>query len=443
MVLAAVTGIGGVLRSRRSPVSGWDPAPAASNARGRRPRRHRSRRRQRASRRAPCRHPSPTAKPKPSPTAAPPWKATWSKPRLVDKESCGEFAVGIDARSRYHVVTSCGLRYSVTNGDGSGRPPRWATRRRSGTPDRDRRQPGVCRVLARPPVRPRHLRRERRLAPSAGVYYRRRTLPDGAWSKAIPFGKRGDHLQAFRVDGGVLHAIVWNGTSGHRVHPIDTGPGGQHPARDRRGRRRVAAGRGRWTGARRLLGRRFAPLRDLRRVRLLDLEGRERPDRWSGHARSSVRATNPTSSTRSSADGGLRRRGCRLSREGTYYATLVNGKWTSQRITKKLGLPSIALDPETGRVHVLVDNMLYTKEPPGLGLGTAARGGRQPGDAARPSDREPSRRLSSTRTPTARPTACSPSRVADCGSSNRSGFVVLAFAVTPRLLTLIDRRSSN
>ena len=49
------------------------------------------------------------------------------------------------------------------------------------------------------------------------LYYRHRTLPDGAWSKAIPFGKSGDHLQAFRVDGGVLHAIVWNETSGART----------------------------------------------------------------------------------------------------------------------------------------------------------------------------------------------------------------------------------
>ena len=48
---------------------------------------------------------------------------------------------------------------------------------------------------------------------------------------------------------------------------------------------RVAADRRRWTSARRLLGQRFAPLRDLRRVRLLDLEDLEGADRWSSDAR--------------------------------------------------------------------------------------------------------------------------------------------------------------
>jgi hypothetical protein len=51
------------------------------------------------------------------------------------------------------------------------------------------------------------------------------------------------------------------------------------------------------------------------------------------------------------------------SRAGTYYATLVNGKWTSQRITKRLGLTSLTLDPGSGRLHVLVGNTLYTKTP--------------------------------------------------------------------------------
>jgi hypothetical protein len=52
----------------------------------------------------------------------------------------------------------------------------------------------------------------------------------------------------------------------------------------------------------------------------------------------------------------------RLSRAGTYYATRVDGKWVSKRITKKLALPSIALDPRTGRVHILVGDVLYTKD---------------------------------------------------------------------------------
>jgi hypothetical protein len=51
-----------------------------------------------------------------------------------------------------------------------------------------------------------------------------------------------------------------------------------------------------------------------------------------------------------------------LARTGTYHATTVNGKWASERVTKKLGLPSLALDPRTGRVHVIEGDTLYTKE---------------------------------------------------------------------------------
>ena len=170
-----------------------------------------------------------TTKPTPSPTPARPWKPTWSKPRLVDKETCGAFSVGIDPRSRYHVVTSCGLRYSV--GDAGGP---WTTTtlgdEHALAPliafDRDQAYIAYWRELPYDPdtcggdTPP----------PSAGVYYRWRTLPDGQWSKAIPFGERGDHLQAFRVDRGVLHAIVWNDTSNHTFYTRST----QEPVVDAR-----------------------------------------------------------------------------------------------------------------------------------------------------------------------------------------------------------------
>ena len=41
--------------------------------------------------------------------------------------------------------------------------------------------------------------------------------------------------------------------------------------------------------------------------------------------------------------------------EGTYYATLIDGKWRSERITKAIGASSFALDTETGAVQVLVN----------------------------------------------------------------------------------------
>jgi hypothetical protein len=308
--------------------------------------------------------PAPTAVPKSSPTAAPPWKAMWSKPRLVDKESCGGFAVGIDAASRYHVVTSCSLRYSVTDGDGA-----WTTTTLGDSKelgpliafDRDQAYIAYWRVLPNDPdtcggdVPP----------PSAGVYYRRRTLPDGGWSKAIPFGKSGDHLQAFRVEDGVLHAIAWNETSGRTFYIRST----QDPVVS--ARHRIDADGG-------------VSLR-------VGEDGRARVAYWGGGSlrygtfngsgfSSSNISTGPTDGPAMLVLGTGNQPhvaytivpptvgcgdGAQLSRAGTYYATMVKGKWTSQRITKKLGLSSLALDPKTGRVHVLAANTVYTKDPKG------------------------------------------------------------------------------
>jgi hypothetical protein len=305
---------------------------------------------------------APTTKPKPSPTAAPRWKARWSKPRLVDTEACGGFAVGIDATSRYHLISSCGLRYSVTDGNGA-----WTTTAiddpKAMGPlialDGNRAYIAYWRVLPYDPDTCGGFQ----WPPSAGIYYRYRTLPDGPWSKAIPFGKVGDHLTAFRVDDGVLHAIVWNGTSerGHTVYIRAT----QDPVVS--ARHRIGANS------------------DVS-LRIGD-DGRARVAYWIGDALRYGTFDGSRFATSKVADGptdgpamlilgpGNRphvaytivppSEGCgetdRLSRAGTYYATRVNGTWISKRITKKPDLASIALDPETGRIHILVGKVLYTK----------------------------------------------------------------------------------
>jgi hypothetical protein len=43
-----------------------------------------------------------------------------------------------------------------------------------------------------------------------------------------------------------------------------------------------------------------------------------------------------------------------LSPMGTYYATLVDGAWKAERITKAIGPMSFVLDTDTGAVHVVV-----------------------------------------------------------------------------------------
>ena len=41
--------------------------------------------------------------------------------------------------------------------------------------------------------------------------------------------------------------------------------------------------------------------------------------------------------------------------DGTYYGTLVDGDWVTERITKATGMTSLVLDTDTGTVHVLVN----------------------------------------------------------------------------------------
>lgn len=44
---------------------------------------------------------------------------------------------------------------------------------------------------------------------------------------------------------------------------------------------------------------------------------------------------------------------------------MVKGKWTSHRVTKELGLSSLAIDPGTGRIYLLIGNAVRTKLPNG------------------------------------------------------------------------------
>src|SRR6476620_9115141 len=338
-VLAVVTGISGVLAVEA--VTGLRPGstPATTTARADVPTAVPP-----TSSQSPSPLPTlaPTAAPKSTPTAAPPWTATWSKPLLVDKEACGEFAVAIDPKSRYHVVTSCGLRYSVTNSDGA-----WTTTPLGDSKEQqpliafDRNQAYIAywRVL---PNDPDTCAGKDAFLPSAGVYYRRRTLPDGGWSRPIPFGQKGDHLQAFRVDGGVLHAVVWSEASGRTFYVRST----QDPVVS--ARHRIEAD---------------GPVS----LRIGD-DGRARVAYWgggslrygtfngSGFSTSKI-SNGPTDGPAMLVLGSGNQphvaytivppsQGCgdgeQLTRAGTYYGTMVDGKWTSQRVTKELGLSSLA-----------------------------------------------------------------------------------------------------
>ena len=156
----------------------------------------------------------PAASPKPSrpsagtpPKPAPPIPTTWSKARVVLKGPCWGPSSTVDTVGTFHVVAMCGTRVRyATSTDGK----TWHTgtfsrpvRHRDVDPQiavdgstlyvaftRLRETDGACGDDGLEDV---------------GVYYRTKTLPSGTWSRPIRLGTAGDHMQSFRVVGGVIH----------------------------------------------------------------------------------------------------------------------------------------------------------------------------------------------------------------------------------------------
>ena len=260
------------------------------------------------------------------------------------------------------MVSSCGLRYSVTNADGQ-----WTTTSLGDSKDHgpliafdgDKAYVASWREL---PYEPDTCGGKDAFAPSAGVYYRLRTLPAGGWSKAIPFGKRGDHLTAFRVHASVLHAIVWNETSGtfyvrstqdpvvSARHKIDGASGVSLRVGDD-GRARVAY----WADGSLRYGTFNGSSFSTSKISGGPTDGPAMLILGPGNQPHVVYTISRPTEGCGDAD--------QAPSAGTYYATMANGKWISKRITKHLALLSLALDPGTGRVHVIEGNTLYTKEP--------------------------------------------------------------------------------
>ena len=196
----------------------------------------------------------------------------------------------------------------------------------------------------------------------AGVYYRKRTLPDGEWSAATFVGKLQDQLQSFRVVASTIHATImsiagetiYETNAGGRLRrhaiPGATGLSSLRVGDDGRARIGYEAGgslryatfigsRFQWSLIPGTIGRDGYPI--------LVLDG-------ANHAhlvweRMTARPQTP---------------GC-VDREppptppddGTYYATNASGSWTphaARRITPKLGYASLKVDVTSGRVHVLL-----------------------------------------------------------------------------------------
>ncbi len=154
-----------------------------------------------------------------------PAASRWRAAQQVFPKNCFGPSLVIDASSHYHVAASCGDKVGYAEGSATGgwtslvlEPP--ARHTESGPQVAiDGRELYVAYTRYGPPTDadtcggPYSTCYE-----DLGVYYRKRTLPDGDWSKPRQLGRPGDILYALRVSDGALRAIVVaNDASASRV----------------------------------------------------------------------------------------------------------------------------------------------------------------------------------------------------------------------------------
>ena len=290
----------------------------------------------------------------PQPTVG---ESGWSGPHLIRSGECFDLTATIDGASRYHVALVCdgGIRY-LTSTD----RVTWAET--SFVPAIDRLESGPQLAVDGDTI----YLAFTRLAPEdggcgddglrdVGVYIRSRHLPDGAWSEAVRVGTEGDHVQAFRATGGVLHLTVTAADGASVFYESNAGP---------------------------TLTRIALPNASETSLRVGD-DGRARIAYTTGHAirfglisggalsAKTIAETDQTFLRGPSlvlgpgdhgyllwtqyADSGG---GCAEvgpgPLDGTYFGSDASGAWVSRRISLATDATSLTLDPSTGQLHAII-----------------------------------------------------------------------------------------
>jgi hypothetical protein len=333
--------------------------------------------------------PSAPSSPTPKPTPTPP--PVWSKSSTIAAlDTCASVVAAIDDRGTDHIAATCEgdtgslVKYAVSS---DGRT--WNTTTFTPPSGRFESDPqlafaGNTLYIAYTRVAPTDGGCGDDGLADVGVYFRTRTLPSGAWSEPTRLGPVADELQSLRVNGSAIHATVLNENDGKTYYETLNGgslsrqvlgAGGRTSLRlgdDGKGRIAYATSGGITIGTAdgSHLASQLIPGSKLGSDPTLVLApGNDAYVVWN----------------RSSAGGGG---GCvdgeRDSSDGTYFATNASGKWVSSKLTSLLGGTSMALDPATGEIHVLVDDyqrIVYFHRSAAAGSAwvheTLARGGVQ------------------------------------------------------------------
>jgi hypothetical protein len=279
--------------------------------------------------------------------------AGWTSPtQLGTVTGCTDVSAAIDADGRQHVVATCGtnVRY-LTNVSGS-----WKTTTFSLPADRLDLEPQIA--IDGNSVYVAYTR----AAPATcgldyiGVYYRWRTLPNGAWSTTTRIGRSSDTLESFRVVDGVFHLTVQDGDGVGQYETTAIGSLQRYvlPGSDFLTQSSLRIGD---DGAARVVYTHDGPIR----YAVFHGSGFD----WQIIPGTGVSDTDPhlvlDADNRAHViwthGGGA---GCGIDEPpapGTYYATNRTGEWTptgSRRFTRNIGPSSLAMDPVGGQLHVVL-----------------------------------------------------------------------------------------
>lgn len=290
----------------------------------------------------------------PSPVAA-----IWSKPTLVGKGTCFPLTAAIDSAGRYHVASVCDgrIRY-MTSADGTN----W--NQTSFVPPIDRLEQDPQLTLDGDRAYLAYsVRRQVEGAcgddglVDVGVYTRSMRLPTGTWSDPARIGAKADRVRSFRVTGGVLYLTVTSDDgAGPLYYESQSGPTfsrvvipGAVTASLRvgdDGHARIAYATGSAIRYARVTGAQLATTTVAASTRTF----LQSPSLVLGPGDHAYLIW-----TENTDNGG----GC-VSPEpgpvdGVYFASDASGRWKTTRLTNTPDRASIALDPSSGRIDVVVD----------------------------------------------------------------------------------------
>jgi hypothetical protein len=283
-----------------------------------------------------------------------------SRQRTIFTGDCSAPAATVDRDGQFHVVAGCDTRISyAVSMDGH----RWTTHTFARPAHRLEVDPqiavdGRTLYLAYTRLRPIDGGCGDDGLTDVGVYYRTKLLPDGAWSSALRLGHVGDHLQSFRVVGGVIYETfvsgdgqgpAWYGRKAGSIYTQVRLPGAL--ATSLRigddGRPRIA-----FTTEHTVRLATLGPggklaLRTLFDAKAMAVVGPSLVLGAGDRAYLTWTAQQPWG-------GGCADYEQPFPKKGIYFGTDASGSWQVKRLSSVVGASSIALDPEAGIAYTVI-----------------------------------------------------------------------------------------